>query len=68
MGYSMIGLVFLYLGSNAFLVFSAAIWGLVLTAQKYWNRFRGRNRKVEVRPEVPEEKPEKPKEIVLTKR
>ena len=30
-GYSMIGLVLLYLVSNAFLVFSAAIWGLVLT-------------------------------------
>ena len=64
MGYSMIGLVFLYLGSNALLVFSAAIWGLVLTAQKYRNRFWARNNNIQVRPEVPEEKPEEPKEIV----
>ena len=60
MGYSMIVFVLLYLGSNALIVLSSAIWGLILVGKKYWNRFNGRNSKATVMPELEEEKEEIP--------
>jgi hypothetical protein len=51
MGYSMIGLVLLYLGSNIILVFQAAVWGMILTAQKYWNVYKKRQSDATVNPE-----------------